>query len=532
MQLPSLFIRGAIATQTMSNLTEDDIARVDEIVKEIEDDPSLAGDKHEFIRQLGATIKSDYRSDPATALQEFRIAIWRATVNLLYHRDYQYICSICGATQYMTCSNKAESKVKVFDRQYKICPKCGYTHIQIDQDIIKGQVTRDRTGFKIMEGDREIASFKDRESMDKAIRSPINTITGTRKVHDPEQILGDSIQRGKWYTVWIWNYFRQILNENIIRTHNKHTIDISGKADYIAFQLIANELRRGKYKFTYDESKIADSHSEELEIFVDIMHTEDKFSKWLRTVAKEYVGHNVEISAPRPNHGTVAWASCIKIRRIAEPPVITAAIETEDPVVVLSFIGPSGSNEDGDDTNTWRDIIEFNSESQQIYDGEIDKLISDEALTIVRTHLHDDNAKRTFDILSQTGDTWTRFSNVWGSQPARKVHIAKFLNVSTRQVEMYKQMIMTQCLIHDLKASKKATQNKSLWRAMRVAEDSICRDIKGNILNICVLYRYMCLHIIKCNVVCQFGQIPQRLRSKITQEQYKAIAERTTKFVR
>lgn len=524
MQLPSLFIRGAIATQTMSNLPDEDITKVNEIVKTIENDPCLAGDKHEFIRQLGATIKGDYRSDPNAALQEFRIAIWRATVHLLFHHDYNYNCSICGATSYLTCSGKNKS----FDRQFKICPHCKQSYFKIGNNLIIVNITKQGDSVDIINNNTIIASFKDKTTAEISLQSPISTIPGTKKIDDPQKILQDHIQRGKWYTVWIWNYFRQILNENIIKTHNKHQIDVSGNADYVAFQLIANELRRRKCKFSYDEGKIS-SGADDININVDIMHIEPSFSGWLEILSKEYLGHNVSIIYERTHPNT--WANILTIKRIGITGTTTATIETEDPVVVLSFGGPS-NNDESDGSSTWGDTIEFNSEAQ-IYDGEIGKFESDEAMSIVRKHLHDQNARMTFDILSQTGEVWIKFSTQWGTQPARKAHIAEFLHVTTKQVDIYKQMIMTQCLVHDLKAGRKSIiNNRTIGQQMKSAEDEVCRDIKGDIINICVLYRYMCMAIAKCNTVLSYTQLPIRLRDKINTEQYKTIASRVHRFVR
>ena len=209
MQLPALFIRGSIATQTMPRLTSQEIDRINQIVRQVENEEALAPDKHQFIYQLGATIKSDYKSDPMAAMQEFRVAIWRATVHLLYHREYQYICSICGATEYETCTRK----IKAFDRQSETCLKCGQTYY--NDNIIKISKTSSGEYIGTDYNGHQLLKCQDKSALGSLIRSPINIILGSRRVADPEAILADDVQRGKWYTVWIWNYFRQIFKRYV-----------------------------------------------------------------------------------------------------------------------------------------------------------------------------------------------------------------------------------------------------------------------------------------------------------------------------
>jgi hypothetical protein len=447
MQLSSLYIRGAIATQTMAGLTTDQVRRINDIVVQIENDQSIAADRHMFIHQLGATIKCDYRSDPIAALQEFRIAIWRATVHLLHHRSYSYICSLCGATEY----NTSTGKPKAFDRQYKSCPKCerGLVSTFVTDLILghDGQAVRvetlDRdTGFTAIDDDGNVL-LKDmtREEMDEYYISPISPVHGPRKVEDPEAILSDETQRSKWYVTWIWNYFRQILNENIIKTHNKHQVEISGPADQIAFQIIINQLKKIKHRFHYDEG-ISLGLSNLFDISFDGLMTESSFTDdFFVPLTYEFQQYNVAIKA---SSGTIS------IRRTADVESISTYIETEDQVISLSFNRP----DDDDSKGTWSDVVEYKRTDRgtgTIYDGRIEDMISDEAMYTVRHELRDENARRAFDIFSQTGDSWRKFSSVWGTQQARKAHIAQFLQVSPKQIDTYKQQIAVQCQIHGLR---------------------------------------------------------------------------------
>lgn len=441
MQLSNLYIRGAIATQTMAGLTESEVDRINLIVTDVENDQEIAADRYQFIKQLGATIKGDYKSDPNTALQEFRIAIWRATVHLLHHRDYSYICSLCGSVDY----NTSAGTIKAFDRQYKTCPKCEMSIIDTMTgsvvESIKVYILKQDNGHAIVNDNDNIIMFRNltKDELEGKVRSPINTVYGPRKVEDPEQILNDRTQRSKWYVTWIWNYFRQILKENIIRTHNKHQIEICGAADRIAFQILVNELKRIHHKFSYDEG-IPLGLTDDMTIMSELRHTPIAFSNMLFGLVNEFKGHNVDICVSK---------NSITVKKTGPIASISTIIESEDPVIMLSFEGPTNNDNGGDDSN-WGDAVEFRS-TGHIYDGKIDDLISDEAMNKVRLDLQDRNAQMTFDILSQTGDTWQQFSNRWGAQPARKAHIAEFLAVSPKQIDAYKAQIAAQCLSHGLR---------------------------------------------------------------------------------
>lgn len=520
MQLPTLFLRGAIATQTMNNLTEEDCRRINSIVKEIEKDQALAADKHEFMRQLGATIKSDYRSDSSTAEQEFRIAIWRATVHLIYHRDYSYSCSICGATEYRTCTDK----MKPIDRQSKVCPNCSQTYFGPNQTLARLKSDDDHY-WLVAADDPELPysdKFKLRIEAEKLLTSPIIAIQGSKKVDNPDEILADPVQRGKWYTVWIWNYFRQILNENIIRTHNKHQVQISGPADLIAFQAILSELRRYKYKHNYDESAIHGSGAKD--VTVNLLATEPEIStNFLGPLIREYKGHNVAITVCQDDN-------TISVRPSGSVAIIDAVIETEDPVMMLSFAGPTNDEEEG---RGWGDIMDYNS-GCRIYDGEIERVVADDAMSTVRSALKDSRAKQIFDILSQTGENWNRFSEQWGPQQPKKAHIARHLNVSVKQVDAYRQLLMTQCIVHSLKKGDlQAISDKELESKMRKGEEEHCNGFKTkDILGVCILYRFLCRSILRANHICRYDELPERLRQRVERSIYNVLQSRVSKFIR
>jgi len=425
MQLPSLYgVRGAIATQTMANLDEQQKEYLNEIVQKIANDPSLAADKFEFIRQLGNTIGGDYKSDRSVAEHEFIIAIWRATTYLLYHKDYSYSCLVCSKQQYITSKNTK----KAFDRQYPICPNC---HSTIIENSICKLDKSDKKYRIVDENGNVLIEEQKRQDIEKHVTSPIKAIAGDNKIEDPYVVLNDSQQRSKWYSVWIWNYFRQILNENIIKTHNKHETEISGPAHHMAARELISEIDKLGYKY-YFEEPIDDTR--ELEIIMNIYSTNKSFVGILVHLTMKYRNYGVEISEHR--HG-------IKIEAKCDPPIMHTTISTEDPVIMLSFSSPSNNNNDSDDdTGNWSDVLESRAIGHISQDHSV---IDNEWIESTRNNMPDDITRAIFDIYSQTGECWEKFSTIFGTKSPAKSHIAKFLNVSIKTVEDKKEVVKQIC---------------------------------------------------------------------------------------
>lgn len=409
MQLPAIFIRGAIATQTMKSLTREQIEEVDKIVRIISKDQSLIADKHEFITQLGRTIKGDYKSDRNAAQQEFNIAIWRATVYLLFHKSYGYKCNLCGANEYTTVAGKQA----VINKQYIVCPSCQKSYDK-NNNIIT--ITKSQNGYtgKSESGDI-IGPFEEKAKLEKHLKTPIAAISGDKRIIDPEKVLNDESQRNKWYTIWIWNYFRQILNENIIKVHNKRSSEITDYAHIVAFKLIIDQLHKLGHKYILDD--ISTKSGNKIEIYVNILHTNPDFSLYLNAIIKEYSQYGVSIEIS-PN--------CITIIGSTSVPIISAVVDLEDQVMMLSMQTPNDSN--GDDSNkNWIDIIEHNSINKR--DDETIILDSSETINVVRSKLGPD-AKIAFDILCHTEPVWSEYCDECNTKIPKKSAIAEFLKVS------------------------------------------------------------------------------------------------------
>lgn len=427
MQLPGLYLRGSISAQTMAGLSCEEVSVINGIVGQVANSCDLAADKNEFTKQLSLTIGGDYK-DYEAAEAEFFIAIWRATIYLLHHRNYTYICSVCGATEYDTISGKR----RAIDQQFKICPACNKAMYNRNIVSIKEECGQ----YSILLNNSAIISNPSKKEICNILTSPINPIYGSKNIEDPQKILNDASQRNKWYTVWIWNYFRQILNENAIITHGLQQCSVSGLADRIAYDVIVNQLIKEKYKFYVDMAAV---DSCKYEICLNIYSTKPEFSYFLMSMIKEYKAYGVDI---------IVDDTCIQVKGHEDMPIIDAVISIDSEVNTISIDGPTSTNIDYNDDN-WGDAVESNVVNFEEHDG-IEDYVSNEVMNCVRNHLPDDKTKAVFDILSQSGKNWVEFSRLWGGTVPSKAHMAKFLGVSMDAIDVYKGIIADQCIANDM----------------------------------------------------------------------------------
>lgn len=417
-QMPKIFIRGSLASQTMANLTDEQKQQVNDIVKVISKDSSIMGTKYEFIMQLGATIGGDYK-DRSVAEQEFLVAIWRATIHLLYHRSYSYSCILCGSTSYIT-QKKAS---KAIDQQFKICPSCNCSYVNVDNQKMMVRVNKEDK-YAVIEETNEKIHFTKIKNFKKSLMSPIRTILGEYKIANHEEIITDDTQRHKWYTVWIWNYFRQILNENKIKTHRQKETTVSGPAINVAARIIANELKSLNKLCLCDQKDIM-YKDDNIEIFTNVLETPQKFTKFLQATSKSYKNHNVKIDVLDDR---------ITLSTTGNQPIINDVILTSDTVEAISR---DYANNKGIDSI--KNSIDNNTVENQKFT--LKDIIEEDYLSEIRNNLLEDNSKKLFDIYCQIGPTWTEFSDKYGESTPYKKHLVEYLKCDKKEIDYHKQLI-------------------------------------------------------------------------------------------
>lgn len=420
-------IRGSLANQTMKNLSDEEKEIVEKITNQLYDNPLFIADKMEFIKQLRVTIGGEYK-EASHAENEFRIALWRAVVHLMYHSDYSFKCKLCEKNQYISAQN---TKMK-FDRQYIYCPNCNKAYIKNTNDAV--EIIKD-TFYIIKQNDKDDIKVE-LSDLKNYIESPIESTIKDKKVKNHQEILDDDIQCKKWFSSWVWNFFRQLLNENKIQKHNQNKVELSHPANIMAALTITNQLKLNKIRYYIDENSIYSK--KDIEIFCNLLRTDRKFTAFLISIIHQYDSNNIKF---------ILTEHSIKITpkdKNNEIPIISDSISTSDPVIMLSFSTPSSTN----DNDGWQDIVEHNAVNNNIQSSH--NYVEEEKLNIIKNELTSTFARKIFDIIVQHGETWKEFSKAYQTKniPA-KSHMAKFLGISTKKVEYYKAQIKAAILLHD-----------------------------------------------------------------------------------
>jgi len=85
-QMPELYLRGAIFNETMKNLSQKQMDAVEEKINILLKTPSLSKSRAKFCQTLAVTIGADYREDKNAALQEYKIALMKAIIYVMYYK--------------------------------------------------------------------------------------------------------------------------------------------------------------------------------------------------------------------------------------------------------------------------------------------------------------------------------------------------------------------------------------------------------------------------------------------------------------
>lgn len=201
-QLPTFYLRGSLATQTMTNLSKEQQEQAAKTVEYVANHPEMQKHKRKYLRRISDTIGGEYR-DSQAAEQDYLIIIWRGVVMLYFHKEYEYQCIKCGSNTYKNQSGT----VSEIRRQTEECPNCGQ----------KGD-----------DGD-----------------SPIHATVVADRHLDPESVIKDENQMSKWFSMQLTNAVRQQLRENPIYTDTRTQI-VTDYADKFVVSSLINLLNTNK----------------------------------------------------------------------------------------------------------------------------------------------------------------------------------------------------------------------------------------------------------------------------------------------
>lgn len=432
-QLPEIYLRGSLANETMKNLTKEQLANVEEIYRKIVSHPELNGHRSKVMEKFGATIGCDYRDDNQYALQDFNIAIWRATVHLLYHSDYEYHCTACNSNKY---NSKQRGKSIKFDRRYQICPNCECVSIKTPGDStleVGSHINHSMLLILI-----EKLEHEDKEP--PTTESCVVSTPGKSKIENPQAIINDPDQLRKFFGFFVWNYFRQVLKENKITTHGKKVQQVRGPADELTTDVILSILKEFNVEHHYDRAE--NPRSGVFKILCNPHGAPLEFTIRLCKVIETAVHSGVIITVDHTK---------ITISHLgADSPLVTQELFINETAMVSNKQVKS-------DTNGFSDIDIINQQPASLdIEYSVEGVEQSERLKILRESLSDGDCKKVFDLYTASEPLFSEFlaSSDRAVQTAngvpRQNKIARFLKTTPKEINRHKQEITIQCLRYGL----------------------------------------------------------------------------------
>ena len=427
-QLSQLYLRGSIATVTMTGLTEEQRQKVDEVVKMVDNHPSMASHRAQFIKELGVTIGGDYNDDRNTAYQQYLIAIWRGAVRLLYHSDLDFECTSCNSRTWAT----KRQKVKPLDRKQIPCPCCQKVKV-VDgggTDIAAGAVVH----FDAYKG--SLSLLPDGAKIPR-IESTIIAIPTKKKHTNAEEILNDPDQLRKFFGEFVWNYFRQEIAENSRETHRCLPKRVTGRAD----EVVTEEIISLCTKMGVDCYYCSRTQPENGRFTINLvgLETPPEFTAELVPILNKAQQSQVEY---------VITGKTIEVLVNHDAPTIEAYVVKPEFVSVLA--NSSGSDDEEGAIGHSVEQISSRSVLGVTMDSEdhVEVVDARDSLTMVREGLPVGPCLDIFDILTQQGEIAERYGEKY---PEPKInHIATFLGLTTRSVKNYQEIIKMRCLMANL----------------------------------------------------------------------------------
>jgi len=432
-QLADLFLRGALANETMKHLTEPEKDLAELVCDQIMNHEALIGHKHMFMNKMGTTIRCDF-TDRLSAQQEYRITIWRGVIYLLYHREYSFICKACEATSYQS---QRGAPIK-FNRRWNCCPACK------QYEIADPGNSGLKKGSFISEAAYEALLLKMTEDgkTPPVITSCIQPVPGTKKIDNPNQILNDPDQIKKFFGEFIWNYFRQTIKENKIIHHGKHTQHLTGPVDTLAVQYITQLLKLNKINYQCDPYSPIDGY---FAIYCQPYGLPPEEARDIHELKKFVESHGGEVKIDGTSPSYLDNAILVKDLYSSSPIVEMDLLENDQVQVVTN----SASKDEDNETDPIQQLEKPNMNNDCNFE-QID------AISVLRKSLPEGDCRSVLDLMTNQGETYDRFVDMYPNDimtnhgVPRQNRMAEFLGISQKQIKTHRQTIHLQVVRHGI----------------------------------------------------------------------------------
>jgi hypothetical protein len=344
-------------------------------------------------------------------------------------------------------------KPKPIDRIQDVCPNCHCVEVEdpgVGTGLSKGQ-------FLTMEEFQE--SYKSMPSglgwRAPQAKSTIDPVAGNKKYDEPQKIIEDPRQLRKFFGEFVWNYFRQQINENKRKEHRKEPVSMMGDTDYLVTMEIISLCNEREIDYNF------------------CFKTQPRDGKYTIRILglmtpPEFTAEFAQLKARAALLGVpiVVTPSTIEVALAPDAPPLPIQVkyDKDDPekivdrwqikvyrpehVSVLDNFACVSEEQDSDFTISQISYRTVGGERMDLEDH-VTSVDNDEVMRAIRESLPDGDCKDVFDIISGQGETYVRFSEEYGDGQAAVNHIATFLGITTRAVNQHKQTIHHHCLANN-----------------------------------------------------------------------------------
>lgn len=456
-QMSELYLRGSLANVTMKNLTEEEIQFCESMTEHVANHDRMKKHRYQVMRVLGETIGADYRDDRLTAEQEYKIAIWRAVVNLFCHRHYKFRCCSCNSTHRIT---KTTGLPRAIDQAHIPCPVCnkvkvtdpGDTDFEVEQfvdhdefqdaykDFQTGIPECESTIIAIPGGGKYNEEELQKELEDGLIQQDVyERRTGHYRYDDPYAVIEDEDQMVKFFGEFVWGYFKQQIRENSRVEHRKRPTKIMGRADEVVVEEILSVAKKLKIPTTF--CKNTQPENGWWNIGIIGLQTPPEFTGELLPIfekaANAGVKYNIDNSMIRVEHDDRA------------PQVEAFVIKPEHVMVLDNNASISDDKEDGGFSIQQMSFKTVGGCKVELEDH-VGEYETRDVMEAVFGSLPDGDCRKIFELYTQTGTVYDAFREVYNydSEP-KQAHMAKFLGITPRSVKQHIENIRHMCLAYD-----------------------------------------------------------------------------------
>jgi len=429
-QVPELYIRGSLANVTMKNLTPSQQKAVTATSEYVASHPRMAKHRAGVMEQFKNTIGADYSDDRKIAEMEYQMAIWKASVELLYHHQYTFVCKACGSSVYQSRTGR----LIPINRQGHCCRNCEKVYVTEtgDTDLEIGSCI---TWPDFQDSYKHFTPIQQTPKC----RSAVEYITGEKKYTDKQviDILADPKQLAKFFGEFVWNYFRQQIAENK-RKEYKRKEKIIDRADRVIVEEILSLCRKHKLNFNYCKDSNPNKCGKYI-ITVAGLLTPPEFTAAFTVLRQRATANKITICC-EPNE--------IQILVNLTAGNLTATISKSEHILVLENTMVGGDEENNGGHTISQIAFKTVGAERMDPDNHVELIASTDLLKAVRKSLPQGECREVFDINTGQGLVYVNFSKEFGDNPPRKSHIARFLGITPRLVSIHQNDIKIQYLAH------------------------------------------------------------------------------------